>query len=153
AQTFAGVDHASAPERARAMAMNVALWNPSWGGFLDKVNKITADGATLSDAAREETRRFHRDFVHGRGPLPAVRIGRQPYGILPVSCGQPRWRTNPGDTFESGLLPLLERLRNRWRQCLFNVPRIGEGSIDDALRELLGSSPICLSLRVRPVLS
>lgn len=153
AGALADVDHADEREQSRAAAMNVALWGPSWGGFLDKVNKVTKDGATLSDSTREATRTFHRDFVRGRGPLPALRIGSQPYGILPVSSVERRWQTTRGDTFETGLLPLLQRLRLRWRQCVPKVPRVGVGPIDETLQELLGSSAVCLALRVRPVLS
>ena len=153
AETLADLDYSDAEEQARASAMNVALWNPSWGGFLEKVNRVTKEGATLSDSAREETRIFHRDFVRGRGPLPALRIGSQPYGILPVSSVERRWKTDRGDSFETALLPILERLRRRWRQCLENVPRIGAGAIDDALKEMLASSPVSFALRVRSVIS
>jgi hypothetical protein len=151
AQSFAGLDDADEQEQSRARAMNVAMWKPSWGGFLDKINKAGANGATLSDSAREETRRFHRDHVRGRGPLPAIRAGNQPYGILPVSA-EARWRTDRGDTFEVRLREFLDRLRTRWRQCLAKVPRIGDEPIDDVLLELLGASPVCLSLRVRPII-
>jgi hypothetical protein len=153
AQALADLDYSDAPEQARATAMNISLWNPSWGGFLDKVNRVTKEGAALSDSAREETRIFHRDFVRGRGPLPALRIGSQPYGILPVSSVERRWKTERGDSFEAALLLILERLRRRWRQCLEKVPRIGSGPIDDALKELLASSPVSFALRVRSVIS
>jgi hypothetical protein len=133
--------------------MNVAMWGPSWGGFLDKVNRVTKDGATLSDQTREETRLFHRDMVRGRGPFPALRFGSQPYGILPVSSVERRWKSARGDSFEAGLVPLLQRFRERWRKCIENVPRIGVGPIDETLRELLGSSPVSPALRVRTVLS
>ena len=152
-RALTNLDHADEREQARAAAMNVALWGPSWGSFLEKVNKVTKDGATLSDAAREDTRTFHRDFVRGRGPLPALRIGSQPYGILPVSGVERRWKITRGDRFETGLLPLLAKLRLRWRQCVAKVPRIGVGPIDETLQELLGSSAVCLALRVRSVLS
>jgi hypothetical protein len=132
--------------------MNIALWGPSWGGFLDKLNRVGENGATLSDAAREETRRFRRDHVRGRGPLPAIRIADQPYRILPVSAGA-RWRTARRDVFETELRRLLDRLRVRWRQCVANVPRLGSGPIDNVLLEILGTSPVCVSLRARPVLS
>ncbi|MEP6491825.1 MAG: hypothetical protein ABJF01_04065 [bacterium] len=146
---FADVDHADDREQARAQAMNVALWGSSWGSFLDKINRVTKNGATLSDAAREDTRVFHRDYVRGRGPLPAVRVGNQPYGILPVSTTS-KWRP---DRFEGGLLPILTRLRDKWRQSVSNVPRVGVGPIDKTLLELLGSTPVCAELRVRSVLA
>jgi hypothetical protein len=153
AAVLADLDHADEQEQARAAAMNVALWGPSWGGFLEKVNRVTKDGATLSDSAREDTRRFHRDCLRGRGPLPALRIGSQPYGILPVSCVERRWKTTRGDAFETGLLPMLARLRTKWRASLPNVPRAGTGAIDQALLEMLGSSAVSSALRVRSVIS
>jgi hypothetical protein len=148
-QVLADLDHADDREQARAQAMNVALWGSSWGSFLDKVNRVTKGGATLTDAAREDTRVFHRDCLRGRGPLPVVRVGNQPYGILPVSVTA-RWRP---DRFEAGLLPILARLRDKWRQSVANVPRVGVGPIDKTLLELLGSTPVCAGLRVRSVLA
>ena len=148
-QSLAELDHGDDREQARAQAMNVALWFASWGGFLDKVDHVGKNGALLSDSAREEARAFHRDHVRGRGPLPALRVGNQPYGVLPVSAPA-RWRT---DRFEGGLLPLLTKLRVKWRQSIANVPRIGAGPIDKTLLELLGSTPVCAALRVRSVLA
>ena len=148
-QVLTELDHGDEREQARAQAMNVALWGPSWGGFLDKINRVTKNGATLTDAAREDTRAFHRDVVRGRGPLPAVRIGNQPYGILPVSSTT-RWRP---DRFEAGLLPILTRLREKWRQSLPNVPRLGSGPIDKTLLELLGCTAVSMQLRVRSVIA
>jgi hypothetical protein len=152
AQVLTDIDHADEREQSRARAMNVAMWRPSWGGFLEKINKVGGTGATLSDGAREQTRRFHRDHVRGRGPLPALRIGDQPYGILPVSAAS-RWRTDRGDAFETKVRDCLDRLRKRWLGCVAKVPRMGAGPIDDVLLELLGSSPVCLSLRVRQIIS
>jgi hypothetical protein len=80
-----------------------------------------------------------------------LRVGNQPYGVLPVSSLGPRWR--PADDFESRLLDILRPLRDRWRGCLPAVPRVGEGAIDETLQELLGMSPVATSLRVRQVLS
>jgi len=148
-QALAELDHGDEREQLRAQAMNVALWGASWGAFFDKINKVTTNGATLTDSAKETTRGFHRDHVRGRGPLPAMRIGNQPYGILPVSITS-RWKP---DRFEGGLLPLLTRLREKWRQSLSRVPRVGVGPIDETLLDLLGSTPVSVELRVRSVLA
>lgn len=152
AAVLGAVDGAQGIEQPLAQAMNVALWGPSWGAFLDKINRVGNNGPTLTDAAREQARRFHRDHVRGRGPLPAVRVGDQPYGIVPVSSAE-RWTTRRADDFELELRGLLEKLRTRWRQCIAKVPRLGHGPIDEVLLELLGSSAVCLSLRARPIVS
>ena len=95
------------PQNA-ARAMAISLWSPTWGKFLENVTKLDHSGATLSDANREATRIFFRDHVRARGPLPAIRIGQQPYGVLPTSAmSDARWKTPRSDTYEGGLLPLL----------------------------------------------
>ena len=40
----------------------------------------------FSDSVIDQTREFFTSFVSGRGALPAIRIGGQPYGILPVTA-------------------------------------------------------------------
>ena len=47
------------------------------------------------------------EYVRAGGPLPALRIGRQPYGILPVSS-LTRWQASPHDAHETGLVKLLQ---------------------------------------------
>lgn len=144
---LAAVDHAAEDGEGLAKAANTVLWQPSWGTFLDALD-TTAGGDTysLTDSDLEQTRRFHRDFVRGRGPLPALRIGKQPYGVLPVATMIGRWRS---DGFESRLAPIVERVREVWRKCLDRVPRIGAGKLDEAAVEILGSSPVALGLRAR----
>ena len=153
AETLAPLDHAAHREQGLARSMNTALWGATWETFLDKVNVVNRDGATLSDTLREQARRFSRDTVRGRGPLPTLRVGNQPYGILPVSSVAGHWQPNPGDGFEKGLLDLLRRLRGKWLSCLDAVQRVGVGSLDTVLPEILGSSPVSIALRVRSVLS
>src|SRR5688500_10182965 len=43
-----------------------------------------------------DTRAFFNRFVIGRGTLPSIRIGRQPYGILPATVwSRMEWWTHP----------------------------------------------------------
>ncbi|NRP85244.1 hypothetical protein GFPCMMHI_01129 [Ensifer adhaerens] len=150
---LSGLDYAGTREQALAKAMNVALWGPSWGTFLDRANNVDASGSTLTTAMREQARIFHRDFVRGRGPLPTLRIGAQPYGVLPVSSIGRRWKSARGDTFENNIAGLLQRLRRKWLGCVDDLPRVGTGAIDEVIGKLLGTSPVSVSLRVRTVLS
>jgi hypothetical protein len=152
-QLLANVEHGGETEQPLAHAMNVALWSPSWGGLLDRVTTISMDKKTLSDATREQTRGFFRDFVRGRGPVPAIRVGNQPYGILPVSATDTLWKAG-NDAFTAGLLDLLRRLRIKWRQSLDNVPRMDRANapVDATLLEILGSTAVLQSLRVRTVI-
>ena len=59
------------------------------------------------------------------GPLPAVRVGKQPYGVLPVTSldawkpQRARWRRGERDI---ALRDFLTRLRDVWRRNVTDVP-------------------------------
>ena len=80
ATVFAGVAGATGRDQAEARAANTALWPATWGYFLDSMLH-----PIVSDATAERVRSFFIDYVSGRGRVPALRIGRQPYGILPAT--------------------------------------------------------------------
>ena len=97
----------------QARAMQRALWPATLGYWMDKM--LTP---LFSDAVVAATREFFTGHVVGRGAVPSLRIGHQPYGILPttafsrIGCdGRPvtaRWppplRSGPCRT-QSGHLP------------------------------------------------
>lgn len=143
---LAHVPEAARPEAWRARAMNVALWRATWGDFLDKCDGM--GGPQLSDMQKADARRLHRDAVYGRGPLPAIRIGDQPYGLLPVAATDTAW---PATGFEGQMIALLRRVRAEWRAALRNVPHIvnGESRISETLIELLGVGPISRAVDAR----
>ena len=75
------VPHAGGVDQSEARAMNVALWPATLGYFMDTLLQ-----PVFNDDAIYYTRWFFNHFVSGRGMVPAIRIGRQPYGILPTSA-------------------------------------------------------------------
>jgi hypothetical protein len=84
-------------------AMSAALWPATWGYFL----RTMVVGA-VPDQWIDWTRRHFIDHVRGGGILPALRLGRQPYGLLPVAAETSR--PAAGDrvqTLENLLLELL----------------------------------------------
>ncbi|HYR07505.1 MAG TPA: hypothetical protein VEQ60_07045, partial [Longimicrobium sp.] len=114
-----GTEHGADAEQAGARAMNTALWPATWDYFFRQVLR-----GVLNDAALDRVRRHFAAHVRGRGPLPALRAGRQPYGILPTTS-MDRWRTRPGELLGDAGPETLRRLRERWRALLRHVPRIG----------------------------
>ncbi|MGW7721509.1 hypothetical protein ACWGKK_45520, partial [Streptomyces chartreusis] len=76
-----------------AAAMATALWPATFGYFLRQF----APGITGFGAAPDLTtwRRFVLDTVRARGPLPALRVREQPYGVLPV-LDTAAWQPWPG---------------------------------------------------------
>ncbi|MEH3107517.1 MAG: hypothetical protein PGN09_09590 [Sphingomonas fennica] len=149
--SFAGVAGAARQSEDAARAANIAFWWPTWGTVLDLVNTEAANvDVQVGDAELEQVRRFHRDMVRGRGPLPSLRIGRQPYGVLPV--GQPDRIAFP-DRVRRGIQQMTTAARGQWRAALAGVPRIGAGDPGETMRELLGMGPVSFGLRARAALA
>ncbi|MFI6743494.1 hypothetical protein ACIBI9_62395 [Nonomuraea sp. NPDC050451] len=101
---FAAVAGAAHTDQAEAYAMNTALWPATWGYFLESMmHPLLGD----DDVAR--TRDFFLGYVSGRGRVPALRLGRQPYGILPATA-YGRLRFGTGDPAKPQDLPMLTAL-------------------------------------------
>ena len=75
---FVAAPHAAAREQHDAAQMNAALWEPTWGRYIERLLAVE------DPEARREVRLHFRDYVRGRGPLPILRVRSQPYGLLPV---------------------------------------------------------------------
>jgi hypothetical protein len=74
--------HASGgQDQMQARAMQRALWPATLGYWMDKMMT-----PVFGDDAVAATRWFCTRYVSGRGPVPALRIGGQPYGILPTTA-------------------------------------------------------------------
>lgn len=141
------VEGADRTEQVVSRAMNQALWPVTWGYFLGQMM-----APHVSHAAIEEARRHFVEHVRGRGPLPAFRVGGQPYGVLPV-ISLDHWEPGPGATGVDVELPaLLQRLRSVWRAQLDQVPRVGRTQDPDAdLLAVLGMDASTREVRVRRV--
>lgn len=95
------------------------------------------------------------DYVRGRGPLPTLRTGRQPYGFLPVSTIDEWVPDRPGDA-DAVIRPWLLRLRQHWRAALVSgwIPRVTDGSpADRVAAEILCRLPVSTDMVIRRVLS
>ncbi|MGH8196272.1 MAG: hypothetical protein ACREQ8_18030 [Woeseiaceae bacterium] len=80
AAALATAENYYSEDQIEARAMHTALWNATLGYYLESM--VTP---VSSDSERDIVREYLRSYVRGRGTLPAIRIGHQPYGILPVS--------------------------------------------------------------------
>lgn len=78
---IAPLGHALGRDQLEGRAINRALWPATIGYSLDSL----LDGI-VSDDAQRATRRFFEDYVLARDAVPQIRIGDQPYGILPASA-------------------------------------------------------------------
>ncbi|MFJ4790731.1 hypothetical protein [Streptomyces sp. NPDC088794] len=122
-------------DRVEAQAMQTALWPATIGYLMD-----TLLAPVFSDEAVEGTREFFTRQVSGRGPLPALRIGAQPYGIQPcVALSRLAWfgeRVPTAQAVPAALVRLVQQVEADWRPLLGRVSRIG-GDGPDTHQQLL----------------
>jgi hypothetical protein len=133
--TLAQLTNANAPEQLDARHMNRALWPATLGYFLLQMMGVRNESATpLSvDDLRWARDHFIR-YVRAGGPLPAIRVGRQPYGLLPttsLNSWKPSASETDADARDVALRDLLVKLRELWRRNLAQVPRLGRGDNPD----------------------
>jgi hypothetical protein len=106
---FQHVHHAGMTDQLAGRAMNTALWPATLGYWL-----TTMLAPAVTAAGIEQTRRFFTRYVLGSGGVPAIRIGSQPYGILPATAlSRAQWmqqRDVAGSGPDRDLLPFLARL-------------------------------------------
>ncbi len=135
---FAHVGGADGRHDDAALAMNTLLWPATIEYYLSNlVNGAVPNPAVTVPAARD----FFLAWVRARGPWPTLRIGRQPYGVVPVvwSGG---YQARAGDVMTAQLLSLLQSLRPNWEVASTTVARTGSGTDPDAtLASVLGMSP------------
>ena len=133
-----------------ALTMNTALFPSTLGYWL---RNWTAP-AVSTETARM-TRLFFNSFVTGRGPLPSIRVGNQPYGVL-LTSDFSRWkypearRPNFG-IFEFGdpigflkdLQTILTNLEKIWTSLVDELLFVGKPNTDsaDVLMNILGLQP------------
>lgn len=153
---FANLPNAAAKEQLDARQMNTAMWRATWGYFLLQMLGVDKPGESpLLDADIAWARSHFIDYVRANGPLPALRIGKQPYGILPVTSLD-AWRPQVVGQRDEALHKLLVGLRNVWRRNYTDVPRLGrtedidqEKGIDRDLAEVLSMDARSSSYSVR----
>lgn len=77
---------------ASVAALSLLGWAALGGTLVDRTvveySPYLPDQPTRTRSARpwRGLRDHLSEHVHSRGPLPTLRIGRQPYGVLPISC-------------------------------------------------------------------
>ncbi|MEO6881205.1 MAG: hypothetical protein ABI181_09720 [Mycobacteriaceae bacterium] len=131
------------PSEAWAGAMATALWPVTWGPFLTH----TVRPGVLHPGQVEAVRRHSADTVRGRGPLPTLRLGHQPYGILPVTDTAGVQGVSPE---VDALARILGRISVLW-ELGDPVPSVAVEGVD-GLRTILGQTPTSWGLRLRRLL-
>jgi len=139
-----GAEHA---DNAEAVSMNRALYAGTLGYYADHmINEV------IEESALGALRTHFTELVSGRGPVASIRVGKQPYGILPTSS-LARWKPSSVrsrglagaatvDPFETSLLRCLARFDVAWSTLIPGLKQIGAPGDGAAnLLEVLGLQP------------
>lgn len=159
-KVFANLTNAAAKEQLDARHMNTSLWQATWGYCLSQMLDVGGAGENhVNDGDIAWARRHFIDYVRANGPLPAVRIGKQPYGVLPVTSLN-AWRLPAGQSNQYSrddkLRNFLIRMRNIWWRAYPDLPRLGrtedfdqEKGIDKDLAEVLSMDGLSSNYSMR----
>lgn len=136
--SFVNIQDANTREQQDAQDMNLILWQSTWRDFLEKMLELATSHRTGIDAMKQH----FVNYVRARGPLPALRIGTQPYGVLPVlALGEAG-----DDAVTTGPVACLRALGKIWLEALKNedlVPRLKRGDNNSlTLLQVLAMTPI-----------
>lgn len=141
------IPNAADVDQVEARAMNMALWNGTLGYMLEEMMAPIFSAADIAS-----TRLFFTRYVSARGPLPAVRVGKQPYGILPVTSfagyqsvppnlevGRRAAFLSPASDYLQRLHTLLSRMDKDWLTMSGGVARVGQaGDAHQTLLDIVG---------------
>lgn len=143
--------HADQTDLLEAYSMSAALFPGTLGYWLRNWM-----APIVTEQTARQTRSFFTRCVTGRGPLPAVRIGNQPYGIL-LTSDFSRWKYPQSDggpivvigpfqdqlVFLRNLHSLLLELEKIWNGIADTLPFVGKSGSDssDVLMNILGLHP------------
>jgi len=136
--------NAGGRDQANARAMNIAMWPATMGYWME-----TMMAPVLGHDAAEVTREFFTRFVSGAGAIPAIRIGRQPYGICPATAfSRLRWPLGRGEEHGAGegfiarLYQLLRAIDADWAAMSAAVSYAGKpGDAHQTLLDIVGLHP------------
>ena len=106
---------AGAYDASEAQALNRTLWPATYGYFLEEMLR-----PLLSAEALTWTRGFFANYVLARGAAPALRVGPQPYGLLPTTRFS-AWEVDanlPGHAYAAQLQSVLGQLDAAWTERL-----------------------------------
>jgi hypothetical protein len=113
---LAPINGAASRELDEARLMGKALFEATWGSYLRQQGQPGFDLNLLPQVYAHVT-----SFVRGGGPLPAIRLGRQPYAIAPVMA-RGAWVPVAEDAFQQWLNGFLPRIRPLWTSGIVDTP-------------------------------
>lgn len=146
---------AGTTDQGVARAMNEALWPSTLGYWMETMMAPVFDRDSI-----DQTRAFFNRYVVGSGAVPALRIGSQPYGVLPATAfSRAAWfqqdvaggngraaafvRKRPEGKFLARLHALLTEMYADWGLMAAQVSAVGKSGADPhaLLLDIVGLHP------------
>ena len=135
------VERADCGDGREAIAMKRALWAGTLGYYIQQMLAPMLESPAppfdphLPERLILAARFFFTHFVFGRGPLPAIRVGAQPYGMLPISADTIAGGADAISPWADSFLdPFLRQLHDKmlllaptWIALSGQTPRAGAG--------------------------
>jgi hypothetical protein len=145
---FPHVEGADLVELTPAQQMNRVLYSSTLGYFLDQIMS-----PLVGTDAVNEVGQYFAQWVVPRGICSAFRVGRVPYGVLPVTSVA-RWQDAPGVTpVQARITQLVQKLRPTFVSLAGGAPHVGATSDPDQdLLDVLAMDASAREVRVRRVL-
>ncbi|HTS45757.1 MAG TPA: hypothetical protein VMH01_15260 [Puia sp.] len=142
--------YSDATDNREAMLLNTALYSGTLGYYVGSLLS-----PVLSPATQNELSDFFIRHITGRGPLPAFRVGNQPYGIL-LTSDFSSWKWNERETgysniFLQTLYNVLADYQKIWLSLLPQLQYAGKDGQDPltVLTNILGLQPASASFAQR----
>jgi len=139
-------------------ALTLLSWGALGQGMVDGANGgdlVTSENLPVDIEAWRAVRDHLIDHVRSRGPLPTIRVGKQPYGVLPTTSLDD-WVAQADQDPTALVAFWLLRLRPHWRAALAPgwIPRVTDGvAADRTAVDVLSRLPVAVDLVVRRLLS
>ena len=137
-ETIYPVQNADREDIAEAFAMNKALYPATMGHYLEEWL-----GAAFGEKSRGLMDDFFQKNVSGRGCIPSLRVGHQPYGVL-VASSMNRWVMNQAEMgrdvmFHIFLPTFLRAFYNSWVKMGRQAKHVGDDTdFKQRLLDILG---------------
>jgi hypothetical protein len=128
-------------DQTEARRMNQALFPVTLGYFLKEMMEPEVQENGISD-----TEKFFTNYVLGRGHIPSIRIGKQPYGILPTSVFS-RFNLKSTDNTRKQIFSIIQSVYPSWKDKITDLKQVsntGSLSSEDFL-QILALHPTSIS--------
>lgn len=133
ADILQSLPNANGRDQVEAYAMNMALFPATLGYFMEEMMD-----PLFTENHIEATKKFFSTYVSGRGSIPAIKIGKQPYGILPVSAFS-RLQFRQKHSFTESLYQQVKKMDVTWDALVSQVSYVGKsGDAHQVLLDVLG---------------